>query len=50
MSLKVDIDWREVYKLLCRKCKIKLKQYVKNKIAEQLTDQLLGEEDEKESD
>jgi len=48
MSLKVDINWKEVYKLLCSKCKIKLKNYVKERIAEQLADELLGTKNEKE--
>jgi len=45
MSLRVEINWREVYKILCKKCKEKLKQYIKTKLAEQLTDELLGEKE-----
>jgi len=48
MSLKIDIDWKKVYMRLCEKCKQEFKKYLKERIAEQLTDELLGEKGEKE--
>jgi len=41
MSIKVDLSIKEIYKLLCKECKKKLKELVQRKITEQLADQIL---------
>ena len=39
--IQINIDLAEIYELLCKKCKIKLKKLIKDKIAEAQTEQLL---------
>ena len=41
VSLQVNIQLREIYKILCGRCKKKLKKLVQEKVAEQLAEQLL---------
>ena len=44
MSLQVTLSLKEIYDMLCEKCKKKLKKKVMDKVAEQLAEQVLGVE------
>ena len=43
MSLNITISLKEIYDLLCDDCKRKLRDYIKSKVAEAVTKQLLLE-------
>ena len=43
MSITVDVDIKEIYKLLCPKCKKKVKALVMQKVSEKLAEQVLEE-------
>ena len=45
MSLRINIELREIYKRLCPKCKEKLKKLVQEKVAEALAEQILEEKE-----
>jgi len=45
MSVQIDVDLKELYNLLCKRCKKKMEKYIKNKIAEQLTTNLLKDKE-----
>jgi len=43
MSVKINIDWKEVYKMLCENCRQKFKKYVKEKLLEEVVDNMFKE-------
>lgn len=43
-GIRVDLKLREIHALVCKKCKEKLRKLVRDKISEQLVDQVIGEE------
>jgi len=45
MSITVNVDLKEIYALLCEKCKKKVKELVQQKISEKLADQVIGIEE-----
>jgi hypothetical protein len=40
MSIKVSLDLREIYELLCDDCRRKLRELVARKVGEQVSSQL----------
>jgi hypothetical protein len=44
--VKVNLSLNEIYKVLCPKCREKLKDLVKGKLADQLVEQALEQEAE----
>jgi hypothetical protein len=48
VSLRINVDLKELYKRLCEKCKKKMLQYIKEKMDEAMLEQmLLGQEEKK---
>jgi len=45
MSITINLELREVYRILCDKCKKRLRELVQRKISEKLTDQVIGLEE-----
>jgi hypothetical protein len=45
VSITVNLDLREIYKLLCDKCKKRVKELVQRKISEKLAEQVIGLEE-----
>ena len=43
MSITIDVDIKEIYRLLCSKCKKKVKALVMQKVSEKLAEQVLAE-------
>jgi len=43
MPLNVTISLKEIYELLCDECRKKLREYIKSKVAEAITKQILQE-------
>jgi len=41
MSIQVSINIAEIYKMLCPKCKKKVKKYIESKLASQIADKIL---------
>ena len=42
MSLQIKIDLKEIARFLCKKCRAKLKQYLKEKVAEAISENMLN--------
>jgi len=42
-GIKVQLNVKEIYTVLCEECREKLRKLVKDKISEQLVDQVIGE-------
>jgi transcriptional regulator of met regulon len=47
MSITVNVDLKEIYALLCEKCRRRVRELVQRKISEKLADQVIGLEDNK---
>jgi hypothetical protein len=45
MSITVNIDLKEIYRILCPKCKKQVKALVQQKISEKLVEQVIGIEE-----
>jgi ATP-dependent Clp protease ATP-binding subunit ClpA len=45
MSISVNVDIKEIYRLVCKECRRKIKNLIQNKITEQLASQILEEEE-----
>jgi len=43
-STEVKISIAEIYEVLCDKCKKRLKELIRNKIADQMVEQVIGGE------
>ena len=43
MSITIDVDIKEIYKLLCIRCKKKVKALIQQKVSEKLAEQVLEE-------
>ena len=43
-GIQVNLKLREIHALVCEECKEKLRKLVRDKISEQLVDQVIGEE------
>jgi len=46
MSIQVSINLKEIYSLLCPKCKRRVQKYIKDKIAEKIASQILDKNKE----
>jgi len=46
MSITINLDLKEIYRILCDRCKKRLKELVQRKISERLADQVIGLEEE----
>jgi len=44
MSVKVQLSLKEIYSRVCPKCKRKIRALIKEKITDEMVDQVLGEE------
>jgi len=42
-GIQVQLNVKEIYAVLCEECREKLRKLVKDKISEQLVDQVIGE-------
>jgi len=42
MSVTIRIDLKEIYELMCDKCRRRFEEYLRKKIAESLAQQILG--------
>jgi len=45
MDQKIDIDIKEIYKLMCPKCREKLKDLIKKKLTDRMVEAALEEKD-----
>ena len=43
-GIQVQLSVSEIYAVLCKKCQAKLRELVKDKISEQMVDQIIGVE------
>lgn len=43
-GIQVQVTLREIHAILCEECREKLKVIIREKISEQLVDQVIGEE------
>ncbi|MEM2196601.1 MAG: hypothetical protein QXI11_01990 [Thermoproteota archaeon] len=41
MSLTINVDIKEIYKIVCDECKKKIREYIQKKISEQLAEKVL---------
>jgi len=46
MSVKVQLSLKEIYSRLCPKCKKKIRGLIKEKITDDMVNQVLGKENE----
>jgi len=43
----IQISIKEIYRILCRKCRRKLRELIKEKITDQMVDRIIGEEQDR---
>lgn len=44
VGVTVQIDIKEIWTVLCPECKVKIRELLKHKVAEQVADKMLGEQ------
>jgi len=44
MSVKVELSLKEIYEKVCPKCKKKIRELIKEKITDDMVNQVLGKE------
>jgi hypothetical protein len=45
VSITINLELKEIYRLLCDRCKKRVKELVQKKISEKLADQVIGLEE-----
>jgi len=43
LSLKIEVSLKEIYKVLCKKCKAEVKKLVSRRVSEKLAEKVLEE-------